>query len=65
MIVAKSKGDDGRMPDYTDANDKSRLRPNASPNGWSAERRDLSKDDGTTAVYGWGADGVEGWRDVK
>jgi len=37
-----------------------------SENGWSAERRDLKKPGPEASeVYGFGKDGVEGWRSTK
>lgn len=39
-------------------------RKNASPNGWT-ERVEVDKQPDATKAYGWGADGKEGWHDVK
>jgi len=37
-------------------------RKNASPDGWSDKRIEVDKSPGVTEVYGFGADGVEGYR---
>lgn len=40
-------------------------RENTSPKGWTENRIEVDKNTDNQPVFGWSADGVEGYRDVS